>query len=76
MAFPGDWVEKRRDPRGGGYYWYGYDTPAVTDNCGTDREAIDKQYISVTPLACDMTDDAMLKKLKKVDLNIKNTEAI
>lgn len=74
MAFPGDWVEKRRDPRGGGYYWYGYSTPEVAKNSGTDREALSRQYVSVTPLLCDMTDEVVLKKLKKVGLNIKNAE--
>jgi 5'-nucleotidase len=72
MAFPGDWVEKRRDPRGGGYYWYGYTTPEIVENSGTDREALSRQYVSVTPLVCDLTDEAMLKKLKKVELNIKD----
>ncbi len=72
MARPGDWVEKRRDPRGGGYYWYGYSTPETKKNSGTDREAVGKRYVSITPLACDLTDDAMLKKLAKIDLDIKD----
>ncbi len=72
MACPGDWVEKRRDPRGGAYYWYGYSLPVVIENSGTDREALSRQYISITPLLCDITDEAMLKKLKAMDLNIKD----
>ncbi|MEW6078539.1 MAG: 5'/3'-nucleotidase SurE [Thermodesulfobacteriota bacterium] len=72
MAIPGDWVEKRRDPRGGGYYWYGYTTPQIMENSGTDREALSRNYVSITPLVCDTTDEDMLKKLKKIELNIKN----
>lgn len=70
MAFPGDWVEKRRDPRGGAYYWYGYSTPEVKRNSGTDRETLGKPYISVTPLRCDMTDEDMVKRLQQVGLKI------
>lgn len=74
MAFPGDWVEKRRDPRGGAYYWYAYQTPETKKNSGTDREALGGRYISVTPLRCDMTDDDMVKKLSGIDLKIKSME--
>lgn len=71
MAWPGDWVEKRRDTLNGLHYRYGYSTPEATANRSTDREALGGQYISVTPLLCDLTDEAMLKRLKKVDLNIR-----
>ena len=74
MALPGDWVEKRRDPRGGAYYWYGYSTPEVKKDSGTDREALIDRYVSITPLLCDMTDEVMIKKLNKLDVNIINTE--
>jgi 5'-nucleotidase len=74
MALPGDWVEKRRDPRGGAYYWYGYSTPEVKKNSGTDREALSRRYVSITPLRCDMTDEAMVRQLNPLDLNINLTE--
>jgi 5'-nucleotidase len=73
MAIPGDWVEKRRDPRGGAYYWYGYSTPEVKAS-GTDREALINRYVSITPLLCDMTDEVMMNELNKRDVNILNTE--
>jgi len=76
MAFPGDWVEKRRDPRGGGYYWYGYTTPTVIENSGTDREALNRKYVSVTPLACDMTDTDLLKRLRQAPLDLPQKEDI
>lgn len=58
-------VEKRTDPRGFDYYWMtgkginGYSTK------GTDIFAVDKNYVSVTPLKIDQTDLSYLEKLKK-----------
>ncbi|MFO8048724.1 MAG: 5'/3'-nucleotidase SurE [Desulfosudaceae bacterium] len=68
MAFPGDWVEKRDDPRGRDYYWYGYKSPEVVENSHTDRESLRGNYVSITPLKCDMTDHEGLRRLERMGL--------
>ncbi|MDZ4306409.1 5'/3'-nucleotidase SurE [Allopontixanthobacter sp.] len=48
-------VVEGRDPRGQTYYWFGLDAIEHTLDHGTDLEAIDDGYISVTPLQLDLT---------------------
>ncbi|MFW6236829.1 MAG: 5'/3'-nucleotidase SurE, partial [Desulfosudaceae bacterium] len=66
MARPGDWVEKRDDPRGRDYYWYGYQAPEVVPGSGTDRESVRGKYVSITPLTCDATDYDSLEQLARL----------
>ena len=44
-------VVEGRDPRGFQYYWFGLEAIEHTLDHGTDPEAIDEGYISVTPPA-------------------------
>jgi 5'-nucleotidase len=60
-------VDARHDGRGNPYYWIAYDrrerpAPAL----GTDLSALAENYISVTPLRLDMTDEPFLTKLAEV----------
>ncbi len=64
MAVPGDWVEQRRDPRNGMYYWYGYRTPGIAEGSGTDREALSRNCISITPLKAERTASEALDSLR------------
>jgi len=48
-------VVEGRDPRGYRYYWFGLDAIEHTLDHGTDLEAIDEGYVSVTPLQLDLT---------------------
>lgn len=48
-------VVEGRDPRGYPYYWFGLEAIEHTLDHGTDLEAIDDGYISVTPLQLDLT---------------------
>jgi 5'-nucleotidase len=43
------------DPRGRPYYWFGLDDIEHTLDHGTDLEAVNDGYISVTPLHLDLT---------------------
>ncbi len=70
MTTPGDWVEKRQDPRNGYYYWYGYNTPPVKKGSGTDREIIGRNCVSITPLKADMTAHDILARLKDYKLDL------
>ncbi len=52
-----------RDPRGYRYYWFGLEPIEHTIDHGTDLEAIDDGYVSVTPLQLDLTHHASLGDL-------------
>lgn len=56
-------IEERRDPRGQRYYWFGLAPMEHTPDHGTDLEAIDEGYVSVTPLQLDLTDHSQLASL-------------
>ena len=51
------------DPRGRPYYWFGLDDIEHTLDRGTDLEAVNDGYISVTPLHLDLTHHASLGTL-------------
>jgi 5'-nucleotidase len=48
-------VVEGRDPRGYRYFWFGLHAIEHTLDHGTDLEAIDEGYVSVTPLQLDLT---------------------
>lgn len=48
-------VVEGRDPRGYRYYWFGLDPIEHTLDNGTDLEAIEEGFVSVTPLHLDLT---------------------
>lgn len=54
-----------RDPRGFTYYWFGLHAIEHSLDHGTDLEAIDEGYISVTPLQLDLTHHAALADLSQ-----------
>lgn len=57
-------IEKRVDPRGREYYWLGGDIQFSRDNDGSDSAALEKGYISLTPLRFDLTDERGLDLLR------------
>lgn len=61
-------VDERRDGRGNPYYWIGFEKLAMIDKPaeGTDLEALGNNFVSVTPLRLDRTDDVFSEKLKDV----------
>jgi len=56
-------VVEGRDPRGYRYFWFGLNAIEHTLDHGTDLEAIDEGYVSVTPLQLDLTHHASLDAL-------------
>jgi 5'-nucleotidase len=70
-----EYVEKRLDPRDRSYYWQGRDMQSFGDDPQIDGAALDRNYISITPVQCDMTDYRMLKQMRNWDLGktIRNT---
>jgi 5'-nucleotidase len=58
-----DTLIKKVDPRGRDYYWIGGEDPVWEPREGTDFQAVDAGYISVTPMRLDLTDDLALEEM-------------
>src|SRR5690349_15551689 len=54
-------IDKRTDPRGFNYYWFGLRPIQHTAGHATDLEAISDGYVTVTPLHLDLTHEASLE---------------
>jgi len=61
----GEAVVEKRDPRGRKYYWIGGDSLARQDIPGSDLEAVEQNYISITPIHLDLTNYVSLRTLKR-----------
>ena len=57
-------IDKRVDPRQRTYYWQGSDSLPVSDNPEIDGTALSDQYISITPITCDVTDYDSMEAMK------------
>jgi len=64
--------EKRIDPWNGTYYWHDNDPQPISHQPDTDGMALLENYVSITPIKCDMTDNEMVECLKKWNINITN----
>ncbi len=67
--FP-EYIEKRVDPRNRTYYWQGTDSLPVSDNPDIDGTVLSEKCISITPIRCDMTDNAAFEAMKSWGLKI------
>ena len=61
----GEAVVEKRDPRGRKYFWIGGDTLQTQDIPGSDLEAVEQNYISITPIHLDLTNYMSLRTLKR-----------
>jgi 5'-nucleotidase len=66
-----DSIEKRMDPRNRPYYWYGANQPIADQNPELDAVVLLKDYISITPIKCDMTDHQFFQSLKGWEIPFK-----
>jgi 5'-nucleotidase len=57
-------ISEHLDPRGKLYYWIGEVREGFRAEGGTDFEAIDEGYVSITPMRTDLTDHKALGQLK------------
>jgi 5'-nucleotidase len=62
-----DRLDRRIDPRGRPYYWIGGDSPTAIPDEGTDFGALERGYVSVTPLHLDLTDFQALESLGEIN---------
>jgi 5'-nucleotidase len=60
-------VVEREDPRGRKYYWIGGDPPTWHAGEGTDFDAIEKGFVSITPLHLDLTHHDSIARLKPLE---------
>lgn len=64
IRFFSDIFEKRVDPRNIPYYWQGCDLQPPGADLTDDSAALCANYATLTPIRCDMTDDAFIDRLK------------
>jgi 5'-nucleotidase len=57
-------ISEHIDPRGKPYYWIGEVREGFRAAGGTDFEAIDEGYVSVTPMRTDLTNHGALEGMK------------
>jgi 5'-nucleotidase len=60
-----DWFEKRVDPRGKVYYWLAGEAIEEGEEENTDAWCVSHNMISLTPITFNMTDFALVDKLKQ-----------
>jgi 5'-nucleotidase len=60
-------VIERKDPRGRSYYWIGGEPPTWHPGEGTDFEAIQAGFVSITPLHLDLTHRESIARLKPLE---------
>jgi 5'-nucleotidase len=58
---------ERVDPRGKKYYWIGGGEPDWEREEGTDLDAVDRKFVSITPLNLDMTDYSSFDGLRSME---------
>ena len=66
----GETVHRKVDPRGHAYYWIGGASATWECGDGTDYEAVQDGWISVTPLHLDLTNHGALDELRSWGLSL------
>ncbi len=60
---------ERKDPRGEPYWWLEGEIPPHTINAGSDKDLLNRGYITVTPLRFEFTDHESLRNLEDMLLS-------
>ncbi|MBR9980336.1 MAG: 5'/3'-nucleotidase SurE [Desulfatitalea sp.] len=63
-----EYFEKRQDPRNRVYYWQGFESKPDHEG-DTDGALLGRDFITITPVRCDMTDYELLATLEKWDFS-------
>jgi len=67
----GDYFERRLDPRNRVYYWQGCDTQKFEEDDCLDGTALNRRFISITPVKVDMTDYETLSRMENWSFDLK-----
>jgi len=59
---------ERQDPRGAPYWWLEGEIPPHTINAGSDKDLLNRGYITLTPLCFEFTDQAGMTALEDMNL--------
>ena len=62
-------ISEHTDPRGKLYYWIGEERNGFHAEGGTDFEAIDEGFVSVTPMRSDLTNHQAIELLKNWEIS-------
>ena len=62
-------ISQHMDPRGKAYYWIGEVREGFRAEGGTDFEAVDAGYVSVTPMRSDLTSHSGIERLKNWNMD-------
>ncbi len=60
-------VIERLDPRGRKYFWIGGEPPVWTHHPGSDFDAVDSGFVSITPLHLDLTHHQAVDALRDLE---------
>jgi 5'-nucleotidase len=60
-------IIERLDPRGRAYYWIGAGPPSWNEEEGTDFEAVQNGFVSITPLHLDLTHHQSIARLRPLE---------
>lgn len=63
----GEGVIERLDPRGKKYFWIGGEPPIWHQGEGTDFEAVERGFVSITPLHLDLTHHQSIEGLRYLE---------
>ncbi len=61
--------DRRTDPRGNVYYWMDGALEQLGEAEGTDLDALERGYVSLTPIWFDLTNQKAIPEMKKWNLN-------
>ncbi len=61
-----DWYDRREDPRGRPYWWLNGTIPPEQVSEGTDKDLLDKHWVTLTPLRFDFTDTGYIEILRGI----------
>ena len=67
-----EFMDKRIDPRNRTYYWHGFESRISFNHPDIDGAALEENFISITPIKCDMTDYVALEDLKAWNIRVKS----
>lgn len=69
LTFYHEYIDRKKDPRNRTYYWHGAEMETKFMDMDADTPVLNQNYISITPIKCDMTDYNLINKLKTLETN-------